>query len=163
VRETQWDRPTVWHGATENCPLNDGQIPNPNVVRVVHGTRYHRVEGNRRASRNGPVSDPPPETPQVTIRNFFVAVHPLSPSELPNIGPTSAPSLQLPIPRHQHRAPAATNHTATYVRLPVAWKVPAGAAACLGVQFNTGAALKAAWPGHCIARTHFWLPTQLQM
>ena len=35
--------------------LNDGQIPNPNVVRVAPGTRYHRVEGNRRAWRNGPV------------------------------------------------------------------------------------------------------------
>jgi hypothetical protein len=34
--------------------LNDGQIPNPSVVRVAPGTRYHRVEGNRRASRNGP-------------------------------------------------------------------------------------------------------------
>jgi hypothetical protein len=29
-------------------PLNDGQIPNPNVVRVASGTGYHRVEGNRR-------------------------------------------------------------------------------------------------------------------
>jgi hypothetical protein len=29
--------------------LNDGQIPNPNVVRVAPSTRYHRVEGNRRA------------------------------------------------------------------------------------------------------------------
>jgi hypothetical protein len=36
--------------------LNDGQIPNPNVVRVASGTGYHRVEGNRRASRNGPVA-----------------------------------------------------------------------------------------------------------
>jgi hypothetical protein len=39
--------------------LNDGQIPNPNVVRVASGTGYHRVEGNRRASRNGAVSDLP--------------------------------------------------------------------------------------------------------
>jgi hypothetical protein len=38
-------------------PLNDGQIPNPNGVRVASGAGYHRVEGNRRASRNGPVSD----------------------------------------------------------------------------------------------------------
>jgi hypothetical protein len=35
----------------------------PNVVRVAPGTVYHRVGGNRRASRNGRVSDPPPETP----------------------------------------------------------------------------------------------------
>jgi hypothetical protein len=45
-------------------PLNDGHIPNPNVVRVAFGTGYHRVEGNRRASRNGPVSDLPPEIPK---------------------------------------------------------------------------------------------------
>jgi hypothetical protein len=50
----------VWHGA--KWPLNEGQSPSPNVVRVVPGTGYHRVEGNRRASRNGRVSDPPPET-----------------------------------------------------------------------------------------------------
>jgi hypothetical protein len=29
------------------------------------GTGYHRVEGNRRASRNGPVSDLPPEIPNL--------------------------------------------------------------------------------------------------
>jgi hypothetical protein len=40
-------------------PLNDGQIPNFRV-RVHASTGYHRVEGNRRASRNGRVSDPPP-------------------------------------------------------------------------------------------------------
>jgi hypothetical protein len=50
--------------------LNDGQIPNPNVVRVSPGTDYNRVEGNRRASRNGRVSDLPPEIPNVPIRNF---------------------------------------------------------------------------------------------
>jgi hypothetical protein len=42
--------------------LNDGQTPNPDVVRVALGTGYHRVEGNRRASRDGRVSDLPPET-----------------------------------------------------------------------------------------------------
>jgi hypothetical protein len=64
---------TVGHGATEN-PLNDGQTPNPNVVRVAPGTGYHRVEGNRRAWRNGPVSDLPPEIPTVTTRHLFIAV-----------------------------------------------------------------------------------------
>jgi hypothetical protein len=54
--------------------LNDGHIPNPNVVGVALGTGYHRVEGNRRASRNGPVSDLPPESPHVTIRNFCIAL-----------------------------------------------------------------------------------------
>jgi hypothetical protein len=34
--------------------LNDGQIPNPNVARVPLVRGYHRVEGNQRASRNGP-------------------------------------------------------------------------------------------------------------
>jgi hypothetical protein len=53
-------------------PLNDGQIPNPNVVRIAPGTRYHRVEGKRRASRNGPVSDLPPGIPDVTIRDCFI-------------------------------------------------------------------------------------------
>jgi hypothetical protein len=53
----------VWHGATEN----DGQIPNVRGVRERVSTGYHRVEGNRRASRNGRVSDLPPETtPHVT-------------------------------------------------------------------------------------------------
>jgi hypothetical protein len=55
--------------------LNEEQIPNSRVVRVALGTCYHRVEGNRRASRNGRVSDlPPPEIPNVTIRNFVTAV-----------------------------------------------------------------------------------------
>jgi hypothetical protein len=48
------------------CSLNDGQIPNPNVARVAPGTGCHRVEGNRRASRNGRVSHLPPETHTVT-------------------------------------------------------------------------------------------------
>jgi hypothetical protein len=50
--------------------LNDGQIPNPNVVRVAPGTGYHRVQGNRRASRNGPVSDLPPETLTLRFATF---------------------------------------------------------------------------------------------
>jgi hypothetical protein len=54
--------------------LNDGQTPSPNVVRVAPGTGYCRVEGNRRASRNGRVSDLPPETTNVTIRTFSIAV-----------------------------------------------------------------------------------------
>jgi hypothetical protein len=44
---------------------------NPNVVCVTTGTGYHRGEGYRRASRNGRVSDPSPETPQVTSRTLF--------------------------------------------------------------------------------------------
>jgi hypothetical protein len=54
--------------------LNDGQLPNLNVAGEASGTRYHRVEGNRRASRNGLVSDLPPDIPTVTIRTFLLAV-----------------------------------------------------------------------------------------
>ena len=50
----------VGHGATENGPLNDGQIPNFRGVRVALGTGCDRAEGNRRASRNGRVSSSPP-------------------------------------------------------------------------------------------------------
>jgi hypothetical protein len=63
----------VSHGATD-LSLNDRQIPNFRVVRVALGVGYHRVEGKRRASRNGLVSDPPPETPTVAIRTLFTAV-----------------------------------------------------------------------------------------
>jgi hypothetical protein len=54
--------------------LEDGRIPNSRGVRVALSTGYKSVEGSRRASRNGPVSDLPPETPNVTIRNCFIAV-----------------------------------------------------------------------------------------
>jgi hypothetical protein len=71
---TQKSRITVGHGGDRNWSLNDGQIPNFHVVRVHVSTGYNRVEGNRRTSRNGRVSDPPPEIPTVTIRNFLIAV-----------------------------------------------------------------------------------------
>jgi hypothetical protein len=51
--------------------LNDGQIPNTRAVRVHVSTGYNRAEGNRRASRNGRVSDLPRN--RVTIRNCFIA------------------------------------------------------------------------------------------
>jgi hypothetical protein len=51
--------------------LNDGQIPNTRAVRVHVSTGYNRAEGNRRASRNGRVSDLPRN--RVTIRNFVIA------------------------------------------------------------------------------------------
>jgi hypothetical protein len=50
--------------------LNDGQIPNFRGVRVALSTGCNDLEGNRRTSRNGRVS----EIPNVTIRNFVVAV-----------------------------------------------------------------------------------------
>jgi hypothetical protein len=62
----------VWARRDSEWCLNDGQIPNTRGVRVALGTDYHRVEVNRRASRNGRVSDLPPEIPKVTIRNFCV-------------------------------------------------------------------------------------------
>jgi hypothetical protein len=43
------------------------QVP----VRVHVSTGYNRVEGNRRASRDGLVSDLPPEIPHVTIRDLL--------------------------------------------------------------------------------------------
>jgi hypothetical protein len=43
--------------------LDEGKIPNSNVVRIALGTGYHRVEGNRRESRIGPVSDLQPKIP----------------------------------------------------------------------------------------------------
>jgi hypothetical protein len=55
--------------------LNDGQIPTSRFLRVALGMGYNSVEGNRRASRNGLVSDSPPEIPNVTIRSFSVAVN----------------------------------------------------------------------------------------
>jgi hypothetical protein len=72
-----WEKKTLGLGTArqKNRPLKDGQISIPNFVRVADGTGYHRGEGNRRASRNGPVSDLPPEIPRVTIRNFCIAVY----------------------------------------------------------------------------------------
>jgi hypothetical protein len=43
-------------------------------VRVHVSTGYNRVKRNRRASRKGLVSALPPEIPNVTIRNFCIAV-----------------------------------------------------------------------------------------
>jgi hypothetical protein len=56
------------------CSLNEGRIPHFRGVRVHVGTGYNRVEGNRRASRNGHAIFHP--KPLVAIRNFFVAVRP---------------------------------------------------------------------------------------
>jgi hypothetical protein len=43
------------------CSLNEGQITTFRVVSVHVSTGYNRAEGNRRASRNGRVSELPPE------------------------------------------------------------------------------------------------------
>jgi hypothetical protein len=48
-------------GTGRQWSLNDGRTPNVRGLRVARGTGYNRVEGNRRASRNGLVSDLPPE------------------------------------------------------------------------------------------------------
>jgi hypothetical protein len=75
--------------------LNDGQLPNPNAVRVVPGSV---LEGNRRASRNGRVSDLPPETPNVTIRDFFItcstsaSLRPICSSSSSSLAASSVPS-----------------------------------------------------------------------
>jgi hypothetical protein len=49
----------LWHGRYRKRSLNDGQIPTFRGVRVALGTGYNRVEGIRRASRNGLVSSSP--------------------------------------------------------------------------------------------------------
>jgi hypothetical protein len=46
---------------------------NPKPQQRTRSPRSHRVEGNRRAPRNGRVSDLPPESPQVTIFAFAFA------------------------------------------------------------------------------------------
>jgi hypothetical protein len=68
----------VWARGRREKNLNDRQIPKFRGVRVHVSTGYNRVEGNQRASLNGLVSDLPPETPNVTIRHFCVAVRPLA-------------------------------------------------------------------------------------
>jgi hypothetical protein len=60
--------------ARQKVPLNAGQIPNFRGVRVALGAGYSRAEGNRRASRNGRVSDLPPEIRKGTIRRLFITV-----------------------------------------------------------------------------------------
>jgi hypothetical protein len=63
--EKKWRIVTVGFGTgRQKGSLNEGQIPNFRVVRVHVSTGYNRGEGNRRASRNGRVSD----LPHVTIR-----------------------------------------------------------------------------------------------
>jgi hypothetical protein len=58
----------VWHGRDRKWPLREGQIPNFRLVRVALCVRATTL-----ASRNGPVIDLPPEIPNVTIGNSFIA------------------------------------------------------------------------------------------
>ena len=57
-------------------PLNDGQIPNSRGVRVHVSTGLHSFRGDSAgvAKRSHLVSDLPPDTPDVTIRNFFASL-----------------------------------------------------------------------------------------
>jgi hypothetical protein len=65
----------VWHGGDRKWPLNEEHTPNFRGVRVHVSTGYKRVEGNRRASRNGRVSDLPPEiNVNERFATFFIAV-----------------------------------------------------------------------------------------
>jgi hypothetical protein len=59
-----------------NRGLNDGQIPNFRGVRVALDTGYHRVEGNRRASRNGRVSSSPTRNPERCDSPLLHRLHP---------------------------------------------------------------------------------------
>jgi hypothetical protein len=65
--------------------MDKSQTPTSNAA-LGTDPYYHRVEGIRRASRNGRVSDLPPEIPKVTIRNLSIAY------------------LGLEVQRHRHRA-----------------------------------------------------------
>jgi hypothetical protein len=60
-------------GNSSVCPTTLGFGTARQRMVLAPGTRYNRVEGNRRASRNGPVSARPPEIPTVTIRHVFVS------------------------------------------------------------------------------------------
>ena len=62
--------------ARQKMALNDLQQPNFRGVRVALGTRYNPGEGNRRASRNGRVSDLPPEILPVRFATF-ASLYPL--------------------------------------------------------------------------------------
>jgi hypothetical protein len=55
--------------------LNDGHILNCRVVRVHVSTGYSRVEGSRRASRNGRVSDSPTRNPYRYDSQPFASRH----------------------------------------------------------------------------------------
>jgi hypothetical protein len=64
-----------WHGGDREWPLNEGQRPNCRGERVALGTGYNHGRGIGRAWRNSRAScRPPPEIPNVTIRNLFIAV-----------------------------------------------------------------------------------------
>jgi hypothetical protein len=54
---------SVWHGATETGPSTMLKRPHVRGVRVHASTGYNRVDGNRRASRNGRVSSSPAQNP----------------------------------------------------------------------------------------------------
>jgi hypothetical protein len=54
----------------QKMALNDGQIPNVRGVRAHVSTGYNRGEGNRRASRNGLVSDLHRKSLTLHFRNF---------------------------------------------------------------------------------------------
>jgi hypothetical protein len=56
-------------------PLDDGQPSDSRGVRVHASTGYNRVEGNRRASRNGLVSDLPPEILTFRFATFASLYH----------------------------------------------------------------------------------------
>jgi hypothetical protein len=60
VRVTRCRWPVQLH-LRQRMALQRWTNPNPIVVRVALSTGYHCVEGNRRASRHGRVSDLPPE------------------------------------------------------------------------------------------------------
>jgi hypothetical protein len=81
---------TLRFGSDRKWSLNDGQIPNVRGVRVHVRTGYNTGQGNPRASRNGGVSDLPPEIPTVTIRHLSIVYE--SPYPTNRLGGPSSPS-----------------------------------------------------------------------
>jgi hypothetical protein len=56
--------------------MDKSQTPTSYAQPSVRG--HNRVAGNRRAWRNGRVSDLPPEIPTVTIRNCVITYSPVT-------------------------------------------------------------------------------------
>jgi hypothetical protein len=101
-------------------PLNDGPQPNPNGIPLAPGTGYHRVEENRRASRNGRVSDLPPEIPYVTIRNCKITVGGGGGAHPPQRGARArrAPAASPPAPPRASAVPLRPHHTTPHHTRP---------------------------------------------
>jgi hypothetical protein len=92
--------------------LNDGRIPSPNVVRVAPVSGYHRVEENRRASRNSLRERSPTRNP---LRYDSPLSHRCTPAGPPATVGDSDRRRRSPPPRergerHHQRSPPPRHH-----------------------------------------------------